>query len=557
MGSPMKINLILVLLSILAISMNANATDAGSVLFATGPVMAERAPPVALVKGDIVVIGDTIATGEAARAQLLMLDGAKVALRPNSRFQIEEFNYSGPDAGDGQAVISSDDERSVSSLLKGGFRTITGAIGKEHEESYEVRTPVGVLGIRGTDYTAIFCSGDCNWVPGVNPADPIEDGLYLGVSDGTIVFRNENGDIVLSAGEFAFIPVSDRRLRELKSPPPMFLDENDLLRSDGTAPGQADDGSQKGFDDALGVRRAPASSSAPSPDGADGNEEESDRETPAQPVIAIGPDGRPVDLTPGDPGPQGNRSNSFSTGPILAPDTIYSASTENDPSQYQLDASGNLVGFASSAPGPTGPSAATYAIGTAGNVNTGFDSMTVMRWGRWSGGAADVTIAGAPTSSLDLANQSLHWVSGPDSGIPATMPITGTASYRLTGNTNPTDNLGNVGALGNATFVADFTRQFVTSTVSLDINNSNWMATGTGNIGAASPLGLAPHLFDGNYGSVVIDGVTGGTGVFSGFFSDPGDSSDPSFPGGVGMTYSLQDQSATTEVSGALVFGNP
>ena len=251
----MKRNLLLVFIIVMAVAAEARATDAGSVLFATGPVTAEREPPVALARGDIVVVGDTIATGVAARAQLLMLDGAKVAIRPYSRFRIEEFNYSGPDVDDGQVVISSNDERSVSSLLKGGFRTITGAIGKEHEANYEVRTPVGVLGVRGTDYTAVYCSGDCNWVPGVSPTEPIEDGLYLGVSAGTIVFRNENGDIELSAGEFAFIPVSDRRLRELLSPPPMFLDENDLLRSDGAAPGKPNDGSQKGFDDALGARR--------------------------------------------------------------------------------------------------------------------------------------------------------------------------------------------------------------------------------------------------------------------------------------------------------------
>jgi hypothetical protein len=554
----MKRKLILASIFVLAVSVEARATDAGSVLFATGSVTAEREPPAALAKGDSVVVGDTIATGEAARAQLLMLDGAKIAIRPNSRFRIEEFNYSGADPDEGQAVISSSDERSVTSLLKGGFRTITGAIGKENEASYEVRTAVGVLGIRGTDYTAVFCSADCNWAPGVNPAEPIEDGLYLGVTAGTIVFRNEHGDIELQAGEFAFIPLSDRRLRELASPPPMFLDENDLLRddADGRVPGKPDDGSQKGFDDELGTRRVPDPSSTADPKGSDGSEEKEDRETPAQPVIGISPDGRPVDLTPGDPGPQGNRSNSFSTGPLTASDIIYSASTDNDPSQYQLDTSNNLTGFDSSLPLRNGPIAATYGIGTSSNVDTGFDSITVLRWGRWSGGAADVTVAGTPTGSLDLANQSLHWVSGPESGVPAAMPITGVATYSLLGNTNPTDNFGNVGVLGSASFVADFTNLLVTSTLSLDINNSNWTATGTGNIGDATS-GVPAHMFDGIYNSVVINGVTGGTGVFSGFFSQPGNTSDPSFPGGVGMTYTLQGPSAGIAVSGALVFGNP
>jgi hypothetical protein len=55
----------------------------------------------------------------------------------------------------------------------------------------------------------------------------------------------------------------------------------------------------------------------------------------------------------------------------------------------------------------------------------------------------------------------------------------------------------------------------------------------------------------------VIDGVSGGTGIFSGFFSQPGMTSDPSYPGGVGLTFSLQDGQGTTSISGAAVFGNP
>jgi hypothetical protein len=137
------------------------------------------------------------------------------------------------------------------------------------------------------------------------------------------------------------------------------------------------------------------------------------------------------------------------------------------------------------------------------------------------------------------------------------MPITGVANYSLVGSTSPTDNLGNIGVLGSATFLADFLNQSVTSTLTLDINASVWSATGTGRIGAAANPALPAHLFNGAYGAVVIDGVAAGTGVFSGFFSEPGNTSDPNFPGGVGMTYSLQDQGGTTEVSGALVFGNP
>ena len=105
------------------------------------------------------------------------------------------------------------------------------------------------------------------------------------------------------------------------------------------------------------------------------------------------------------------------------------------------------------------------------------------------------------------------------------MPITGTANYTLIGNTSPTDNFGNVGVLGAASFSADFTNQTVNSTIVLDINNAIWDASGSGLIGGGAGVALPPHLFNGTYNNVTITGLSGtiiGTGVFSGFFSQPG-----------------------------------
>jgi hypothetical protein len=134
------------------------------------------------------------------------------------------------------------------------------------------------------------------------------------------------------------------------------------------------------------------------------------------------------------------------------------------------------------------------------------------------------------------------------------MPVTGSATYTLLGGTSPTDTLGNTGVLGSATFFADFTNMRVDSTLAIDIAGSSWTASGQGNIGAAAQL--PAHLFGGFY-NVVVDGVTGGAGTFTGFFSEPGPTSDPGFPGGVGLSYSLQDAQGVTTVSGAAAFGNP
>ncbi len=304
------------------------AADAGSVLFARGSVIAERETSVALAKGDAVLDSDTIATGDASRAQLILTDGAKIAIRPNSRLRIEEYYFSDDDnASEGEGVVSTRNDRSVATLLKGGFRTITGAIGKEDEEDYEVRTAVGVLGIRGTDYSAVFCNGDCNFVPGVNPNAPIEDGLYLGVTEGTIFFRNENADIEISAGGYAFIPLADRVPVPLDTPPPVLLDSNDLrIDEDGNVAGQAtrpgSDANSKptGFSSTLDTRRAPEINEAIP--GGNSAAPTVDPTIPAQPINGTDADGNPIDLTPGgvtEPGNQVPRGSASDPTPPSTP----------------------------------------------------------------------------------------------------------------------------------------------------------------------------------------------------------------------------------------------
>ncbi len=546
------------------------AQDAGTVVFARGDVTAERQPaPVPLAKGDDVFQDDVVATGEAARAQLLMLDGAKIAIRPNSRLRIDEYVFQGtPATQTTDPVVATSGDRSVSTLIKGGFRTITGAIGRDDREAYEVRTPVGVLGIRGTDYSAVFCNADCTWVPGVSAANPIEDGLYLGVTEGSIIFSNEIANLVLVAGEYAFIPLIARVPQQLDAPPSVLIDDNDLVFDPSgqvRVPDPANyDPAMAGFDPDQGPRREPPPPSSAPPGGA-GQGATAGAATaqglvsgialPAQATLATNADGATVSLTQGlTPQPQGSRNISYSVSEI-GPIPRWQEVVTNAADEYRLGAGNELTGFFASYPSRTGVVPADWDIGTASNTDTGFDSVTVLRWGRWTGGVANVDLGGGQVDPLDLTNQSLHWVSGPESGTPV-MPITGNASYTLIGSTAPTDNLGNVGVLGNATFDADFTNQSVFSTLDITIGTVNWIASGSGGIGTQADPVQPAHRFNGSY-LLTIGGQTGGFGVFSGFFSEPGPTSDSSFPGGVGLTYSLSDPNNTQTVSGAAVFGNP
>lgn len=183
----------------------AGAKEAGKVLFVAGTATAERTPPAALKQGDAVLTGDTIATGDKSRAQILMNDGARVALRANSRYRVDEFGLPAS-AGATQATTTQAEGVTVATLLKGGFRSSTGAIGKDGKGTYEVRTPIGTLGIRGTDYTAVWCQGDC---ADVAAAAPARNGMYLATHAGAIVFRYGGREAVVEAGQAVFIAAED------------------------------------------------------------------------------------------------------------------------------------------------------------------------------------------------------------------------------------------------------------------------------------------------------------------------------------------------------------
>jgi hypothetical protein len=109
--------------------------------------------------------------------------------------------------------------------------------------------------------------------------------------------------------------------------------------------------------------------------------------------------------------------------------------------------------------------------------------------------------------------------------------------------------------LNAATFSADFTSQLVTSSVDVTINNQNWVASGTGVIGAQ--LGLANHQFAGSYNGIINPIQSPIRGSFAGFFSAAG-AQTPGIPGGVGLTYTLEEsQGFGQKVDGAIVFQGP
>lgn len=142
---------------------------------------------------------------------------------------------------------------------------------------------------------------------------------------------------------------------------------------------------------------------------------------------------------------------------------------------------------ASASSTPTYADATTIRIGTAVNKDVG--STTIggipVSWGRWEGGSVNIyTLDGSSKlGTIANADKSIHWIAsgaltGPTRG---SLPLTGTATYTLVGNTNPTDFKGNVGTLGSATLNADFSKMLVNTSVAASFNSatntSTWSMT--------------------------------------------------------------------------------
>ncbi len=246
-----------------------------------------------------------------------------------------------------------------------------------------------------------------------------------------------------------------------------------------------------------------------------------------------------VPLTP----PLVQRDVAYATGG-LSSGNLASGAAANSRADLAVDVTGNLVRF--HAPLLNGASG-TFAIGLAKNVDAGMDAATGIRWGRWNGGAIDVTAPPASSHSRDLTSESLHWIAGNEFGAPPTLPQIGTATYTLVGNTNPTDTAGNTGVLGVASFNADFTNRFVDSKLTLNIDGRTWYASGD----ATFPIG--GQRFTGTYDDVRIDNLARGQGTIDGFFTQARIGSGTA--DGAGMAFNLADNAGELGVvSGVLAF---
>lgn len=147
-----RIALLVILLTATAIVPLHAAEMSGKIGYMSGQLVVQR------VDGTIKVMapksevfeGDMLVTAKDSYAQVLMNDGTRMTLRPNSDLKIETYRFrqNAPQA-----------DNAIFRLLKGGFRTVTGLIGKRgNPDAYQLRAAAATIGIRGTDFTSRLCT---------------------------------------------------------------------------------------------------------------------------------------------------------------------------------------------------------------------------------------------------------------------------------------------------------------------------------------------------------------------------------------------------------------
>lgn len=224
---------------------------AGTVADLNGPLLAKKADGTVKVlsQKSLVEQGDLLVTEKETYARIKFLDNSEVTLRPGTQFKIDSFSFEQDKPQNDSALYS---------LIKGGLRAVSGAVGKRSRERTGLNTPAATIGIRGTTYvaeyippassevvawgnSAIAAAGE--WTSYGRPASsmtlsdavsgtplpeilPIRTqadmivaqavsgtmpegrapGLYVQVLDGMINVSNRGGALNFSAGQFGYTP---------------------------------------------------------------------------------------------------------------------------------------------------------------------------------------------------------------------------------------------------------------------------------------------------------------------------------------------------------------
>lgn len=173
--------------------------------------------------------------------QLMLFDKTTLTVGPESEIVIDEMVYD-PSGGNSSLAVT---------VAKGAFRYLSGEIAKQNPERVSIKTPMGVIGVRGTNLFATQTNGQ--WFFGLLGPGP---GNNTGDKPGGFVFKNPQGDTAVRRPGYGFLVAPGEAPGTVGPIPPEIFAQfsSSMTKSAGKkANGDANgDGGQKGDGDGDG-----------------------------------------------------------------------------------------------------------------------------------------------------------------------------------------------------------------------------------------------------------------------------------------------------------------
>ncbi len=499
------------LVASLLLAFPAYAGEAGRFQFVNGTVSvldaAGKSRPAR--KGETLNEGDTVVTAPGSSAQVRMSDGGFMAVRPDTRLKVDQYRYAGKEDGSEKGLVS---------LVKGGFRTITGAIGRTNKENYRISTPAATIGIRGTDHEPVHIPPPA---PGEVPMGP--PGTYDKVNVGKTFLQTPQGAADIGPNQVGYVAGLDSKPTLLPAMPDFYKattqpgkqddgkdgkDKKDNGQQGSGGDGKKGDGNGKSTNGANNggeggdgtVRTSSQDAQAAAPAGGATGAAPAPAATTPPPTAASNLTGtdssgntlnltKQVTVTPsGEEIPLGE---SYSQRTQMLTSFAYNTGmyTEHRSSSYAgyviTDSQGRPVSMFDTDDKDGEYRYLVISGGTGGAHQAGHYASTGVTYGRWVGStlAGVDYIGGLPVPFSGVVPLTgFDWVMGPDVS-PGYLPmvLTGTATYAIDGYTSPRNQSGILGTLdvGNTNLSIDFTKQAATARVSVVVNGWTWNAQAT------------------------------------------------------------------------------
>ncbi|MCX7193675.1 MAG: FecR family protein [Proteobacteria bacterium] len=478
------------------------ADTAGHVQFVSGQVSltSTAGKTHSILKGEAINEGDLLISANNASAQIRMQDGGIIAVRPDTQLKIDSFKYSGREDGS---------ERSFFSLVKGGFRAITGAIGQVNKSNYRITTPTSTIGIRGTDHETIVVA------PGSELAVVAPVGTYNRVNVGETSLTTNKGTIDVLPNQMGFAGAADEapklqpvNLNLFSVTMPARPEHKQNKPDNDQGKNGKESGESKGKSNGDTVREkavvdespSATTGSAPPPAGDGGV-------TTVAPPVVVQASGQTINLDN-----QTITTTAGTTTPISSVTTA--AYVQNDLAVVLATSSASyLQSFSEvatliAAPadvnntlpnpviidrysGKNAASSVTYSLN--GTTVVGQATTTLangIQFGRYDSTSSQKVVTGN-TSCCTTGNYPspgpvfLHWIVGPAVN-PVYLPevLLGTTNYSFAGGTTPTSSfIGTSTVLNSAALSVNFTQQTVAFSLGLTVGGAAWGASST-----AAPL---------------------------------------------------------------------